>query len=99
MSDSSNAPEMSDDIRTALKMDLEMLEVDDVFSEDKFVGSDERITYVEFNDGTESVTLSEDEMRELPDAFFDAYVAWQQAGSECAEEARSERRQLYGGAY
>lgn len=97
MPDSDNAPEMSDDFRTALEMDLDMLEVDDVQCDDD--EDPESAVYVEFSDGTLTVTLSEDEMRDLPDEFFDAYVAWQQAGSECAEEARSERRQLYGGAY
>lgn len=97
MSDSDNAPEMSDDFRTALAMDLDMLEVDGVSCDDD--DDPESTVYVEFTDGTLSVTLSEDEMDNLPDEFCDAYVAWQQAGSECAEEVRSERRQLYSGAY
>lgn len=95
--DNADVPELSDEAALAHTMDLDALDVDDVYADDP--DDDESPVYIEFSDGDKSVTLSEAELDHVPDAFRVAYNGYLQAGAELDAEARSERQQLYGGAY
>ena len=97
------SPDMSPDFQTALRMDPDAVEVEDI--EESLDAcdddSDPENCTITFRDGVDTVGLQGWEVFELEEAghpaFRRAWDSYVQAGHDVAAEAAAERRYLCGG--
>lgn len=81
--------EASDEVMLAGSMNLEDLEVEDA------EGDEDEPVFITFTDGDITVTLREEDLSGLDDAFMKAWQSYCEAGSACAAEDRAERAYFY----